>query len=162
MLWQSSLAAKASSPNEHILASRSQADPLIPESNRSSKDCVSKGKNCYSFRIFMYTGASPQKSWCYPAQGFCRCWTSSNRRRIQMNLKAPRPLTPICLLLLPDTVQFRHNNRPLNFLLQLGADCKCESCCWNDVSGDLQMNILSFQRNPIYPVFIVNGFRDSV
>lgn len=25
------------------------------------------------------------------------------------------------------------------------------------VSGDLQMNILSFQRNPIYPVFIVNG-----
>ena len=30
------------------------------------------------------------------------------------------------------------------------------------VSGDLQMNILSFQCNPIYPVFIVNGFRHLV
>lgn len=105
--------------NEHILLPGVKLIPVIPESNRSSKEFCApqRKKNCYSFRIYRQTRALPWKSWCYPAPD-----SASAAEPAQTADEPEGPNLPLTLdLLLCDTVQFRHNNEAIEFPSAAGS-----------------------------------------
>lgn len=148
--------------NEHILLPGIKLIPMIPESNRSSKECCAPQRAKLAIRLGFRDEPelrSP-KSWCYPASRILRL--PPKQLTLQMSLK-----TPICLRLGIPSCRTHFSSdtimRPLNFPLQLRADCKCYSYGVEmTVSGDFQVNLLSFQHYPVYPMFTVTGFRHLV
>lgn len=110
--------------NEHSLLPGVKLIPVIPESNGSSKGFCASQRAKTAIRL----GFSGSLGLRHRRADAIRP-PLLNQLKPQMNpdqSEGPN-LPPTLDLLLPDTVQFRHNNRPLNFPLQLGADCKCES-----------------------------------
>lgn len=115
-------------PNEHILLPGVKLIPVIPESNGSSKGFCASQRAKTAIRL-QFSGSLGLRHRRADAIRPVIRPPLLNQLKPQMNpdqSEGPN-LPPTLDLLLPDTVQFRHNNRPLNFPLQLGADCKCES-----------------------------------